>query len=94
MRSDAVRKKFTTVTFDAAHKATVFHEKDIMNSSVCTCFYCGYQFDPQEERNLVRWDKTNPKGHTLVCSKCGIDCIVEDAAEFPFDRLSFHQSVY
>ena len=66
-----------------AHKATIFHEKDILASSVCTCFYCGYQFDPHKEEDLEWLDETNPKGKTLVCPMCGIDCIVGDASGFP-----------
>lgn len=72
-----------------AHKATIFHEKDILASSVCTCFYCGYQFDPHKEVDLEWWDETNPKGKTLVCPKCGIDCVIGDASGFPITDTDF-----
>lgn len=72
-----------------AHKATIFHEKGIFASSVCTCFYCGYQFDPHNEKDLEWWDETNPKGKTLVCPMYGIDCIVGDASGFPVTDTDF-----
>jgi hypothetical protein len=84
-----LKKKFSAETIEAAHKATIFHEKDIMASSVCTCFYCGYQFDPHKEKDLEWWDETNPKGRTLACPMCGIDCIVGDASGFPVTDQDF-----
>lgn len=57
---------YSTEFIDQAHKATIFHEQEILANHHCTCFYCGYQFDPQTEPDLQWWDETNPKGRTLV----------------------------
>lgn len=83
MRGNNVKKIFSAETIESAHKATIFHEKDILVSLVCTCFYCGYQFDPHTEEDLEWWDVESPKGKTLVCPMCGIDCIVGNASGFP-----------
>ncbi len=74
---------------EQAHKATIYHEKDILSSTVCTCFYCGYQFDPHKEEDLLWLDETNPKGKTLVCPMCLIDCVVGDASGFPVTAHDF-----
>ncbi len=74
---------------DEAHRLTIFHEEHILRSSRCTCFYCGYQFDPQREQDLVWWDEESPKGRTLTCPKCGIDCILGDASGYPITDKRF-----
>lgn len=72
-----------------AHKATIHHEKDILDSTVCTCFYCGYRFDPHKEEELEWLDENSPKGKTLVCPMCSIDCIIGDASGFPVTDTEF-----
>ena len=87
-----MKREYAPELIEQAHKATIFHEKDILASSVCTCFYCGYQFDPHKEEDLEWLDETNPKGRTLVCPMCGIDCIVGDASGFPITDDAFINS--
>lgn len=72
-----------------AHAATIHHEKEILASGSCTCFYCGYQFDPNKEEDLEWWDEESPEGKTLVCPMCGIDCIIGDASLFPITDPDF-----
>ena len=81
--------KYTEEYINTAHKATIFHEKDILQSTHCTCFYCGYQFNPTTEANLCWMDENSPKGKTLVCPMCGIDCIIGDASGFPITDANF-----
>lgn len=47
-----MEKNYSATFIKAAHKATIFHEKEVLASSSCTCFYCGHQFDPQQEEHL------------------------------------------
>ena len=72
-----------------AHKTTIFNEKDILDSSLCTCFYCAYQFDPHQEDGLVWTDEGNEKGRTLLCPMCQIDCVIGDASKFPITDYDF-----
>ncbi|MBI9094748.1 MAG: hypothetical protein JEY71_07690 [Sphaerochaeta sp.] len=82
-------KKFSENYIDKAHKATIYNEKDIMDSNVCTCFYCGYQFNPKTEEDLEWMDEKSPKGKTLVCPMCLIDCVIGDASGFPVTDSEF-----
>ena len=81
--------KFSAEYIDKAHKATIYNEKDIMDSTICKCFYCGYQFNPHEEKDLVWWDENSPKGKTLGCPKCGIDVVIGEASGFPVTDKKF-----
>ena len=81
--------KFSFDYILAAHKVTIHHEKDILDSTACTCFYCGNQFDPHYEKGLEWLDENSPKGKTFVCPTCGIDCIIADASGFPITNHDF-----
>jgi hypothetical protein len=82
-------KTFSLEYIKHAHTATIHHEKEVLASTTCTCFYCGYQFDPNKEENLEWWDGESPKGKTLVCPKCGIDCVIGDASLLPITDPEF-----
>lgn len=83
-------KTYSPEYIEQAHKATIHHERDILNSSVCTCFYCGYQFDPHNEKEEIEWwDEESPKGKTIVCPMCLIDCVVGNASGFPVTDHDF-----
>lgn len=88
-RSLLMSKKFSTEYIAQAHKATIFNELDIIASKICTCCYCGYQFNANAEQNLEWWDIDDPKGKTLVCPKCGIDVVIGDASGFPVTDKDF-----
>ncbi len=82
-------RKFSAEYIDKAHKATLYNEKDILSSEVCTCFYCGYQFDANTEKDLEWWDVDNPEGKTLTCPKCGIDVVIGESSGFPITDKDF-----
>ncbi|MDT4761635.1 hypothetical protein [Sphaerochaeta sp. PS] len=82
-------KSYSVTFIKAAHKATIFHEKEVLASSSCTCFYCGHQFDPQQEEHLYWTDLSHPQSKTLVCPMCGIDCIIGSASGFPITDPEF-----
>ena len=82
-------KKFSSEYIETAHKATLHNETAIMQSTVCTCFYCGFQFNANQAKDLEWWDETNPKGKTIVCPMCGIDVVVGDASGFPVTDNEF-----
>jgi len=80
---------YSTEIIETAHKFTIFNVKDILASTVCMCFYCGYQFNPHTEPHLFWMDEHNPKGKTLACPMCGIDCILGDASGYPIADPAF-----
>ena len=82
-------KKYSPEYIAQAHQATIFHEEEVLASTVCTCFYCGHQFDPSKEEHPYWLDTTNPKGKTLTCPMCCIDCIIGDASGFPVTDPDF-----
>ncbi len=73
----------------AAHRATIYHEEQITKSTICTCFYCGYQFDPRTEDDLDWTDEHSTQGRTLLCPLCHVDCILGDASGFPVTDPAF-----
>ena len=84
-----MEKKFNFEYLLAAHKATVYNQEQIKKSKTCTCFYCGYIFNPQEIEELEWTDLKSPKGATLLCPMCGIDCILGDASGYPIQDPEF-----
>jgi hypothetical protein len=84
-----MKRRYPPEFIEKAHKATIFHEKDFLVSSVCTCFFSGHQSNPHKEKDLEWWDVHSTKGKTLVYPMCGIDCIVGDAPGFPVTDPDF-----
>ncbi len=84
-----MEKKYSLEYIARAHNSTIFHEKEVLASHICTCFYCGHQFDPSKEEQPYWLDETNPQGKTLACPMCCIDCIIGDASGFPVTDPDF-----
>lgn len=84
-----VSKKYSADYIQEAHKSTFANELQILESSSCTCFYCGHTFDPQKEDTLYWITERPPKGRTLQCPMCGIDCLLGDASGYPIDDPEF-----
>jgi len=80
---------YTNAYIKQAHKHTLFNEKEIAESSRCTCFYCGYIFDPGKEKQLSWIEEESPKGNTLLCPLCSIDVIIGDASGYPVEDGEF-----
>ena len=78
---------FDVHTLESAHQHSIFNEKDILQSHVCSCFYCLKSFSPIE---IVEWvDEDNPKGKTPLCPHCGIDSVIGDKSGFPIGDQNF-----
>ncbi len=71
--------------YDRAHKASILHRNEIMQSHLCGCFYCLYVF-PKEE--IYEWIDTesNPEGETALCPKCCIDSVIGDKSGFDINK--------
>ena len=80
----------------AAHKHTIFHAPEIAASSVCCCYYCGFQFDPHDTSlEFEFWDTEDLRGRepTITCPMCGIDCVIGDASGYPVTDPAFIQAM-
>lgn len=82
-------KIYSPAYIKKAHRATIYNEQQVLSSTLCTCFYCGTQFNPQEEEYLPWTDGKGGKPHTLLCPYCGIDAVIGDNSPFPIDELEF-----
>ncbi len=79
-------ENYSPAFIEKAHRATIYNRETILKSSLCTCFYCGSQVNPQEEEYLPWTDKGDL---TLLCPYCGIDAVIGDKSGFPINRLEF-----
>jgi hypothetical protein len=77
-------KKETRVNQDhiIAHKRSIYHKREIINSEICGCFYCKKIFPPSE---IEEWtDTSKPEAeHTAFCPYCGIDSVIGSKSGYP-----------
>ena len=89
-------QRYSDEYLKAAHKHTIYHRSEIESSTVCACYYCGYQFDPRDPQlQLSYTDINNSKGldETVLCPMCGIDCVLGDASGYPVAEPGFVQAM-
>lgn len=60
-----------------AHRHSIWHRQEILESTVCGCFCCCATFGPDAIREWVD-DADDGIGQTAVCPKCGIDAVIGD----------------
>lgn len=54
-------------------KYSIKNKKEILNSTVCGCYYCESMFSPKE---IVNWIDNQ---ETAVCPKCNVDSVIGDS---------------
>ena len=64
-----------------AHKHSSNHRAEIMESSICGCFYCVSLYPPEMIKHWVDED-SNGQGQTARCPRCGIDSVIGDKSGF------------
>lgn len=64
-----------------AHKHSIRHRSEVMNSTVCGCFYCLTTFLPSE---ITTWTDKDESGigQTALCPECKIDSVIGDESGF------------
>jgi len=69
--------------FNKIHSECGWHEKAILNSKVCGCFYCISMFPSSEIKEWIEEPRDCPRGSgkTAVCPKCDIDAVLPDTLE-------------
>lgn len=66
-----------------AHKKSIYHKSEIMNSDKCGCFHCLEIFPP----NLINdWTDISKIEHTALCPNCAIDSVIGSESGFPITR--------
>jgi hypothetical protein len=72
--------KYQQSILEDAHKHSIFHVNEIIESTFCGCFYCLSIFKPIE---IVEWtDEGDSRGKTALCPKCGVDSVIGDKSGF------------
>ena len=61
-----------------AHQFCTNNRKQMEQSSICGCFYCGKIFDPLEIQEWIP-----EKAGTAICPYCNIDSIIGESTGFP-----------
>ena len=61
-----------------AHMYSDNHMKQLMQDSVCGCFYCCRIFHPSE---ITEWIEDT--SGTAVCPFCGVDSIIGESSGYP-----------
>ena len=60
-----------------AHDHCDCNKDELMESSVCGCFFCLNIFSPKE---IKEW---TPLAPTALCPHCGIDAVIGDKSGYP-----------
>jgi hypothetical protein len=60
----------------AAHKHSIRHRQEVLQSDNCGCFYCQTVFEPA---NVMEW---TDEEQTALCPNCEIDAIIGDKSGF------------
>ena len=77
---------------DTAHKHSIYHKNELLQSDICGCFYCLRIFDPEE---ITDWTDThNLKEHTALCPFCGIDSVIGEKSGFPVSDKIFLNTMH
>jgi len=73
-----------------AHKKSIFHKSEILESDVCGCFCCFAIFHPSK---IERWTDKDlaEKEETTLCPECGIDSVIGCASGFPITKNFYKQ---
>ena len=66
------------IDFENIHSKCGWHEKAILKSKICGCFYCLSIFPSNEIQEWLEEPEDCPRGpgKTALCPKCGIDAVL------------------
>ena len=58
-----------------AYQFSTNNQKQLEQSSICGCFYCGKIFNPIE---ITQW--LSEKSGTAICPHCGVDSVIGESS--------------
>ncbi len=72
-------------TLKAAHDRSTNHRTEIEASTICGCFYCCSEFEPNE---IGEWVDAidDDVGQTALCPHCGVDAVIGSRSGFPITQ--------
>ena len=73
--------------YERAHRHSIDHRIEVLQSDLCGCFYCRKTFPPTTIREWT--DEVGGIGQTALCPRCGIDSVIGSASGFPVQKLDF-----
>jgi hypothetical protein len=68
-----------------AHRHSIRHYDEVVESTLCGCFCCCETFPPSEITDWVH-DGPAESDQTALCPYCGIDSVIGSASGYPIDR--------
>ena len=74
----------------AAHKRSIRHRDEVLNSSKCGCFYCLAIFPPNSIKDWCD-DQWHEDGATALCPHCGIESVIGDKSGFEISEHFLRQ---
>lgn len=72
-----------------AHRATFANEAEILASTECRCFFCGFLFNANDEEHLLWAEERPPLSRTLHCPNCLVDCVIGSSSGYPINDEAF-----
>jgi len=75
--------KYTQDILKSAHKHSIRHKTEVLQSENCSCFYCLKTFLPTE---IVEW---TDEEQTALCPNCGIDSVIGDKSNYLITEIGF-----
>jgi hypothetical protein len=71
-----------SIDLEIAHRASIRHREQVLQSEMCGCFYCLERFPPAA---ITEWcdEDSMGEGQTALCPCCGIDSVIGSRSGFP-----------
>jgi hypothetical protein len=82
---------FDLPILEAAHKHSIFNEKEVLQSNLCGCFYCMKTFTPSE---IKEWIEEDNGTNTPRCPYCEIDSVIGDRSGYPISDENFLKAMH
>lgn len=79
--------KWMKEDLEKAHLFSLSNKKQISQSKICGCFYCGFVF-PAADLTDDDWT-IDVGGPTALCPSCMIDSVIGDASGYPIEDERF-----
>ncbi len=73
------------MTYQEAHRHSIHHRREVLQSELCGCFYCLRWLAPTQIEEWV------DGGQTALCPYCGIDAVLGSASGMDLSEKFYYQ---